>query len=105
MTTIIFVEASGREIEADVDGETTLMELAVKHQIEGILAECGGACVCATCHCYVDGDYSDTIGEPGPIESMMLDAVLNLTESSRLACQIDLRGDLDGLVVTIPPAE
>jgi hypothetical protein len=29
MTTITFIEASGRKIAATVDGETTLMELAV----------------------------------------------------------------------------
>jgi len=105
MTTITFIEASGRKIAATVDGETTLMELAVAHNVEGVLADCGGACVCATCHCQLDGSYSDTLGEPGPGETMMLDELLNVSQQSRLACQIDLNAELDGLVVTIPPVE
>lgn len=105
MTSITFIEAGGREIVAQVTSETTLMELAVAHEVEGVLADCGGACVCATCHCYVDASHSDTLGEAGPGESMMLDELLNTTQDSRLACQIDLNSDLDGLVVTIPPAE
>jgi 2Fe-2S ferredoxin len=103
MTTIKFVEASGREVVTTVDRETTLMELAVAHNIEGVLAECGGACVCATCHCYLEENHSESLGEPAPMELMMLDEVLNLKESSRLACQVDITSDLDGLVVTIPP--
>ena len=78
MTTIKFVEASGREVVTTVDRETTLMELAVAHNIEGVLAECGGACVCATCHCYLEDNHSEALGEPAPMESMMLDEVLNL---------------------------
>jgi ferredoxin, 2Fe-2S len=105
MTTITFIEPSGRKIAATVDGETTLMELAVAHDVEGVLADCGGACVCATCHCQLDANYSDTLGEPGPGEIMMLDELLNVSQQSRLACQIDLNAELDGLVVTIPPVE
>ena len=105
MTTITFIEASGRKVEATVTGETTLMELAVAHDVEGVLADCGGACVCATCHCQLDASYSDTLGGPGPIEAMMLNELLNVSEPSRLACQIDLNAELDGLVVTIPPVE
>ena len=45
MTTIKFVEASGREIVTTVNRETTLMELAVAHNIEGVLADCGGATI------------------------------------------------------------
>lgn len=105
MTTITFIEANGCRVEAKVDGETTLMELAVAHNVEGVLADCGGACVCATCHCQLDGSYSETLGEAGPTETMMLDQLLTFSEHSRLACQIDLNDDLDGLVVTIPEAE
>ena len=105
MTTITFIEANGRRVEAKVEGETTLMELAVGHDIEGVLGDCGGAGVCATCHCHPDGGYSEVLGEPGPDEAMMLEGLLTPTEQSRLACQIDLSRELDGLVVTIPEAE
>ncbi|MEM1402145.1 MAG: 2Fe-2S iron-sulfur cluster-binding protein [Pseudomonadota bacterium] len=105
MTTITFVEASGREVVAEADGEYTLMELAVAHDVEGVLAECGGACVCATCHCYIDGGASDSIDEPSEFEMMLLDDAPHRTDASRLACQIPLNSDLDGLVVKVPPAE
>lgn len=105
MTTITFIQPNGQKVAAKVKGESTLMELAIAHNIEGVLADCGGACVCATCHCQLDGGYSDTLGEPGAIEVMMLDELLNANEQSRLSCQVDINSQLDGLVVTIPPEE
>lgn len=88
-----------------VDGQS-LMELARMHGVEGIMADCGGACSCATCHVFVDADWWDKVGEPDEIEFAMLDMVADVAkDTSRLSCQIKLSDALDGLKVTVAPSE
>lgn len=104
---ITFVEPDGveRTVEDAEPGET-LMEVAREHGVEGILADCGGACACATCHVYVDEQWRDAVGGPDDVEEMTLDMVADLRQdNSRLSCQIPLRQDLDGLRVTVAPAD
>jgi 2Fe-2S ferredoxin len=84
---------------------TTVMEAAVDNDIEGIVAECGGACSCATCHVYVDSAWSGRLPQPDAQEDGMLDCVLDRHASSRLSCQIVLTDELDGLVVHVPDAQ
>ena len=65
-------------------------------------AECGGACACATCHVYVDDAWRDATGKPSDMEEDMLDFAYDVRPNSRLSCQIKVRDELDGLVVTVP---
>jgi ferredoxin, 2Fe-2S len=67
-----------------------------------IKAECGGACACATCHVYVDEEWTGVVGEPEPMEEDMLDFAFDVRPNSRLSCQIKVRDELDGLVVRVP---
>ena len=78
------------------------MDAARMNNIPGIEAECGGACSCATCHIYVDPGWRDRVGEASTIETEMLELALGVRDESRLACQIDVTPDLDGLIVRIP---
>jgi 2Fe-2S ferredoxin len=80
----------------------TVMETARKNDIEGIEAECGGACACATCHVYVEEAWREKTGSPSEMEEDMLDFAFEVRETSRLSCQIKVTDDLDGLVVRIP---
>ena len=66
-------------------------------------AECGGACACATCHVYVDDDWLGRLPVAQQQEIDMLDFGVAVQENSRLACQIRLSGDIDGLKVTLAP--
>jgi 2Fe-2S ferredoxin len=68
-----------------------------------IKAECGGACACATCHVYVDEEWLERLAPPTADESMMLDDAMAPEDNSRLACQIILSPELDGLKVTLAP--
>jgi 2Fe-2S ferredoxin len=78
------------------------METAVKLGVPGIVGECGGGLSCATCHVFVDADHIDLTGRADDFEEEMLeDAVTPATELSRLACQVTMRPELDGLRVTI----
>ena len=62
MTRIVFVDADGAETEVDGTDGLSVMEVAIENNIEGILAECGGACACATCHVYVDDAFRAVTG-------------------------------------------
>lgn len=80
----------------------SLMEGAMAHRIHGILAECGGACMCATCHVYIEGGPADSLPAMSDDEDVMLDeAIGDRRDSSRLGCQIRMAEALDGLVVHI----
>ncbi len=98
--TFIDVQDTSRSIEAPVGW--TVMETAVKHNVPGIEAECGGACACATCHVYVDEAWLDAVGTAQPMETDMLDFATDLRPNSRLSCQIKVKPELDGLVVRTP---
>ena len=103
--TVTFVEPGGAEKTiSDASDDQTLMEVGRAHGVEGILADCGGACACATCHVYVDADWWEKVGPPDDVEAEMLDMVSDLAKpNSRLSCQIRLNDALDGLKVTVAP--
>ena len=97
MALITFIEHDGTRHEVTADEGCSLMDGAVQHGIEGIIAECGGACACATCHCYIDEDWTAKTGEANDMEAAMLDAVIDPQANSRLSCQLTVTSDLDGL--------
>ncbi|TNE77895.1 MAG: 2Fe-2S iron-sulfur cluster binding domain-containing protein [Gammaproteobacteria bacterium] len=105
MPIIHYIEPNGGEYEVDVPVGNTVMQGAVDNMIDGILAECGGACSCATCHCYVDEAWYDKVGEPQGAEKMMLEMVVEPEPTSRLSCQIKVTEELDGLVVRVPKSQ
>ena len=103
--TITFVEEDGIERTFEnVDTAQSLMELGRTNGVAGILADCGGACACATCHVYIDDHWMEQVGQPDQIETEMLDLVSEFQKpNSRLSCQIRLREELDGLKVAVAP--
>jgi 2Fe-2S ferredoxin len=78
------------------------MEAAIANTVPGIVAECGGACSCATCHVYVDDEWTEKVGGPSEMEEDMLDFAFDVRPTSRLSCQIRLTDELDGLVLHVP---
>ena len=105
MPKITYIDASGKERVVEAKNGMTVMETAIKHNVPGIDADCGGACACATCHVYVDPAFMDKVGNPSAMEQSMLDFAENVKETSRLSCQIKVRDDLDGLRVTTPESQ
>lgn len=86
-----------------VDVGMSVMEAAVRNDLNGIVAECGGAAMCATCHVYVEPEYLPACPEVSEDEDEMLDATACSRESnSRLSCQLMMTDDMDGLVVRTP---
>lgn len=107
MATIRFTRprADGHAVTQDVQADPgqTVMQAAVEAGIEGVVAECGGMLVCATCHVYVDPAWADRLPPAGEEENGMLDFVAAPRRGgSRLCCQITMEPALDGLVLELP---
>jgi len=105
MPQILYVEASGAEHRVEVPEGWSVMEGAVKNNIPGIDADCGGACACATCHVFVVEGPAALTGDRTAMESSMLEFAEEVAANSRLACQIKVTGQLDGLVVRMPASQ
>ncbi len=105
MAKITYIEHDGKEHVIDVKNGLSVMEGAVKNNIPGIDADCGGACACATCHVYVDDAWTSKTGEKSAMEESMLDFAENVQENSRLSCQIKVSDAVDGLVVRMPESQ
>jgi 2Fe-2S ferredoxin len=102
MPRITFVDHAGQSRTVEADVGTTVMEAAIRNAIPGIEAECGGACACATCHVYIADEWKERVGGPESMEEDMLDFAFDVRPSSRLSCQIKVKAEFDGLVVTTP---
>ena len=96
------VGTSGQAREITAEDGWTLMEALTSAGVAGVLAECGGACSCATCHVYVGGEPAGRLGAVSDAEEAMLEFALERRANSRLACQIELTADLAGLEVVVP---
>ncbi len=102
MPKITFIEHDGAKHTVEAEIGSTVMETALRNQIGGIVAECGGACTCATCLVHVDEAWSAKVGPPSAEEEDMLDFAFEVKPTSRLSCQIKVTEELDGLVVHTP---
>jgi len=103
MPRVTFIEPDGTSRTIDIAIGTSLMLGAVQGNVRGIDAECGGCCSCATCHVYVDTAFLPLLPAADAMEDELLSgAAAERQEGSRLSCQIDVRSELDGLIVRIP---
>lgn len=105
MPAVKFISHDGIEQEVHVTAGTSVMHAAVDNDITGILADCGGACSCATCHCYVDDAWLAKTGDADEVEQQMLEFVINPQPNSRLSCQLIVEDELDGLIVRLPGSQ
>lgn len=103
---ITYMAADGAEIEVEAAEGDSVMQAAVANDVDGIIGECGGSMMCATCHCYVDEAWVGKTGAQNDGESDLLDcAASEVKPTSRLSCQIKMREDLDGLVIHLPESQ
>src|SRR5262245_64698426 len=102
MANITYIDPDGTTRTVEGELGSTVMETAIKNNVPGIEAECGGACACATCHVYVDDAWRETVGGPSPMEEDMLDFGYDVKPNSRLSCQIKVTAELEGLILRTP---
>jgi 2Fe-2S ferredoxin len=105
MAKITYNAHDGSSRTLEVKSGLTVMEGAVKNNVPGIDADCGGACACATCHVYVDEAWMDKVGTASAMEESMLDFAEGVKPNSRLSCQIKVTDAMDGLTVTTPESQ
>jgi 2Fe-2S ferredoxin len=103
MPIVTYVSPSGISRQIDVPSGMSVMQAALNHRVEGILAECGGNCMCATCHVYVDPSFLGRVSPAKDNEKFMLSIAAEGPETnSRLSCQIKMSEELNGIIVRLP---
>lgn len=103
MTRVTLIDPHERAITLDIPEGQSLMQAAVAKGVDGIIGECGGSAMCATCHVYVDAAWCDALPPPLDTELEMLECTAaERRAQSRLSCQIKASPALDGLVVRLP---
>jgi 2Fe-2S ferredoxin len=106
MIKVTYIAADGTATEVEAKDGDSVMHAAVANDVDGIIGECGGSMMCATCHCYVDEAWSEAVGGRHDGEGDLLDcAASEVKATSRLSCQIKVGPELDGLVVHLPEAQ
>jgi 2Fe-2S ferredoxin len=103
MPHMTFVTPQGERITVEAPVGLSVLEIAHQNNID-LEGACEGSLACSTCHVIVDSEWYDTLPDAQEEEEDMLDLAFGLTHTSRLGCQIIMKEELDGLVVTLPPA-
>jgi 2Fe-2S ferredoxin len=105
MPKLVFIEHNGTQHEITAAVGTSLMQAALDNAVPGILADCGGCCVCGTCQVYIDPSWLEKLPPPDSSEQSLLEALTHVREESRIACQISITADMDGLVLRVPESQ
>lgn len=99
MTNKIQISVNGNIINTEIDENKTLLEHLLENDIK-IKSNCNGNCACGTCHIKLDQEHYDKL-EVSDDEQDVLERQMNLTNTSRLACQLNLTQDLDNAEITV----
>jgi len=102
MPKIVYNDFSGNQKKIEVPNGLSVMEGAVRNNIPGIDADCGGSMACATCHVYVKEEWLNKLKKMENGERDMIDMAYEPKKNSRLSCQLIVSDELDGLEVTTP---
>ena len=105
MPSVTYIKANNEEVTLNVPSGMTLMHGATLNNVDGLLAECGGAMICATCHCYIDRDFINLIKPASNEEREKLRIVNTPKSNSRLACQVRVTDEIDGIRVYLPASQ
>lgn len=106
MPRVTYIDTEGKQAVLDIPVGTSVMQAAVLHGVDGIVAECGGSCMCATCHVYVQEGQLAMTPAMQPDEDAMLEGTASPRRpNSRLSCQLVVSPEMDGLVVYTPETQ
>ena len=105
MPRIKYIAHDGTVTEVEAQSGLSVMQAAVNNGVPGIVAECGGACSCATCHVHVAPEWFSRLPPPQGTEKDMLEFAIDPRNTSRLSCQLKITDELDGLVVHTPASQ
>lgn len=105
MPKISFIDAQGERTTVEANVGESLMELAVRNGVDGVVAECGGCLSCATCHTYIPEEWAGRVPSATEMEKIMIDCAIGVRPTSRLSCQIFVTEEMDGLEVEVPATQ
>ncbi|CAG7844287.1 Rhodocoxin [Pseudoclavibacter triregionum] len=105
MPKITYLHPSGERETLEVAEGTSVMRAALEHSVDGIVGECGGQLMCATCHCFVDGPLGEGAERSDDEEEMLECTSEPATARSRLSCQLVAGRDFDELEVELPQSQ
>jgi len=81
----------------------SVMETAIKNDIDDVIAECGGSLICSTCHVYLEDATVAVVPEAEDAELDMLEGVASERKAnSRLSCQIIITEEMNGHTILTP---
>jgi 2Fe-2S ferredoxin len=101
MTKVVFIERNGNTKTVKAANKTTLLQVAHANDID-MEGACEGSLACSTCHVIVADEWFKKLPQASANEEDMLDLTYGVTRTSRLACQITVTEDMDGLTVSLP---
>ena len=106
MPKITYISHSGVSNIIEVPMGMSVMEGGVRNGIDEIVAECGGSCLCATCHVYVDEKWLSILDPIAEDENAMLESTAaERLSNSRLSCQLIVKPIFEGLIVRTPETQ
>jgi ferredoxin, 2Fe-2S len=103
MVCVIVTRRDGETRQVETKPGRSLM-LNIRKDAE-IAAICGGCASCGTCHVHVADDWLDRLLQMQDDEDTTLSFSDWRLPNSRLSCQIEMTGELDGLCVTVAPED
>lgn len=104
MVEIIVTTRDGQERVLEA-ADNEVMMYSLRDNNADVEAVCGGCCSCATCHIFVDSQWMAKLPDPSEEEKALLEELTERRETSRLSCQLDVSPDLDGIRITVAPAD
>ncbi|MES2257133.1 MAG: 2Fe-2S iron-sulfur cluster-binding protein [Pseudomonadota bacterium] len=105
MSNITFIDPDNNVHTIGYANQATVMSVAIQNGINGITAECGGACSCATCHVYVEQGF-DSFPDANETETELLEfTAAQRKPHSRLGCQLKLSTEHASVVIRLPEAQ
>ncbi len=107
MSKVVFHHAGGATDIVEADAGDSVMRAAIQNDVDGIIGECGGQAMCATCHVLVREPYLSQLPPIGDDEEEMLDCTGSPRDRqrSRLGCQLTLGIDLQEIEVDVPESQ
>ena len=104
MITVHIIDREGvqHDLDAPTDMSMNIMEVCKAYELP-VKGECGGMAMCATCQCYLESETD--LPEQSDDELDMLDQAFFVKDNSRLGCQIQIKEEINGIVLRLAPEE
>ena len=103
VASVVVIDRSGKGRTVTGEVGLSIMQMIKENGFDDLVALCGGCCSCATCHVYVDRSFASVLPGMSPDEEALLDSSEHRKDNSRLSCQVELAGAMNGMTVTIAP--